>query len=420
MSRVQTAPGSLPQYLPGTRELDDVELLRMGALAPTQGFGEAERPVTLEVPAAVAMRAQEAGALELVDPEGVPLAVLILDRAEPVSDDVMSLIGPIRALPGIIRRPFGELYAPPSETKASLDRAVLSVAVAAPLTVSDLDDIRQRAGSTPVLFIVMAGIGTPVGVSAHGLIRATLVAAESFKESHVVVVPIAARRESEDDAEFRATVVAAYAPGPEILWPAGVGELPNDIAVVVERDRPSGLDQGLVVFLTGLSGSGKSTLAEALRDHVLENGIRTISLLDGDRVRRNLSAGLTFSPEDRETNIERIGWVAAEISRHGGMVICSPIAPFDRTRRRAREMAQEVGSAFVLIHVATPLEECERRDRKGLYAKARRGEIEQFTGISSPYEVPGDADLRIDTVGRSVGEVLTAILELLKSRGHLA
>jgi sulfate adenylyltransferase len=169
-----------------------------------------------------------------------------------------------------------------------------------------------------------------------------------------------------------------------------------------------------------LSGSGKSTLAEALRDHVLENGIRTISLLDGDRVRRNLSAGLTFSPQDRETNIERIGWVAAEISRHGGMVICSPIAPFDRTRRRAREMAQEAGSAFVLIHVATPLEECERRDRKGLYAKARRGEIEQFTGISSPYEIPADADLRIDTVGRSVGEVLTAILDLLKSRGHLA
>src|SRR4051794_31157801 len=100
MSRVQTAPDSLPQYLPGTRELDDVELLRMGALAPTLGFGEPEQPVTLEVPNAIAARAQEAGALELVDPEGVPLAVLIFDRAEPVSDNTMSLVGPIRALPG--------------------------------------------------------------------------------------------------------------------------------------------------------------------------------------------------------------------------------------------------------------------------------------------------------------------------------
>lgn len=406
--------------MPGARELDDVELLRMGALSPAQGFGESVPPVTLEVPTAIAAKAEEAGSLELVDPEGVPLAVLLLERTEVVDEAVVSLIGPIRALPGIIRRPFGELYAPPSETKASLERAVLSVAVAGPLTISDLDDIRRRARDSPVLFVVMAGIGTPVGVSAHGLIRATLVAAESLKESHVVVVPIAARSAGPDDDQFRAMVVAAYAPGPEIMWPEGVGALPDDIAEVVERDRPSGLDQGLVVFLTGLSGSGKSTIAEALRDHVLENGIRTISLLDGDRVRRNLSAGLTFSPEDRETNIERIGWVAAEISRHGGMVICSPIAPFDHTRRRARQMAAEAGSAFVLIHIATPLEECERRDRKGLYAKARRGEIEQFTGISSPYEVPDDADLSIDTVGRSVEEVLTSVLDLLKSRGHLA
>ena len=143
-----------------------------------------------------------------------------------------------------------------------------------------------------------------------------------------------------------------------------------------------------MLFFTGLSGSGKSTLARALMDRILEQGSRTVTSLDGDVVRRNLSAGLTFSKEDRETNIRRIGWVAAEISRHGGIAVCSPIAPFDETRQQVRAMADAAGGAFFLVHVATPLEECERRDRKGLYAKARRGEIPEFTGISSPYEEP--------------------------------
>ena len=123
-------------------------------------------------------------------------------------------------------------------------------------------------------------------------------------------------------------------------------------------------------------------------DSLLERGERTVTSLDGDVVRRNLSAGLTFSREDRETNIRRIGWVAAEISRHGGVAVCSPIAPFDATRQDVRAMTDAAGGAFFLVHVATPLEECERRDRKGLYAKARRGEIPDFTGISSPYEEP--------------------------------
>ena len=146
--------------------------------------------------------------------------------------------------------------------------------------------------------------------------------------------------------------------------------------------------QGLVLFFTGLSGSGKSTLARALVDLLLEQGERTVTSLDGDVVRRNLSAGLTFSKEDRETNIRRIGWVAAEISRHGGVAVVSPIAPFDETRQQVRAMVEDAGGAFFLVHVATPLEECERRDRKGLYAKARAGEIPEFTGISSPYEEP--------------------------------
>ncbi len=174
-----------------------------------------------------------------------------------------------------------------------------------------------------------------------------------------------------------------------------------------------------MLFFTGLSGSGKSTLAQALMDRILEQGGRTLTSLDGDVVRRNLSAGLTFSREDRETNIRRIGWVAAEIARHGGVAVCSPIAPFDSTRQQVREYVADAGGAFFLVHVATPLEECERRDRKGLYAKARRGEIPEFTGISSPYEEPLDADVRVDTTGRTIEEALDDVLVALREAGYL-
>jgi sulfate adenylyltransferase len=174
-----------------------------------------------------------------------------------------------------------------------------------------------------------------------------------------------------------------------------------------------------VLFFTGLSGSGKSTLARALVDLLLEQGDRTVTSLDGDVVRRNLSAGLTFSKEDRETNIRRIGWVAAEISRHGGVAVVSPIAPFDETRRQVRAMTADAGGAFFLVHVATPLEECERRDRKGLYAKARAGEIPEFTGISSPYEEPADADVRVDTTDRTVEDVLGDVMAGLREAGYV-
>jgi len=197
------------------------------------------------------------------------------------------------------------------------------------------------------------------------------------------------------------------------------GELPAAVAEVVDSEQPGPARQGLVLFFTGLSGSGKSTLARALHDVVLEAGSRTVTSLDGDVVRRNLSAGLTFSKEDRETNIRRIGWVAAEISRHGGIAICSPIAPFDATREQVREMVEDAGGAFFLVHVATPLEECERRDRKGLYARARRGEIPEFTGISSPYEPPEHPDVRVDTTGRSIEEALDDVLSVLYEQGRL-
>ena len=191
------------------------------------------------------------------------------------------------------------------------------------------------------------------------------------------------------------------------------------MAAELSRARPPRSARGLVVFFTGLSGSGKSTLARDLRDALLERGDRTVSLLDGDLVRRLLSAGLTFSREDRDLNIARIGYVATEVARHGGIAICAPIAPYAAARAAVRSMAREVGD-FVLVHVSTPLSVCEARDRKGLYAKARAGLIGSFTGISDPYEEPTDADLVLDTSVVSRRDAVAAVLALLTRGGWLS
>ncbi len=193
---------------------------------------------------------------------------------------------------------------------------------------------------------------------------------------------------------------------------------PEAVARELRRARPPRAERGFVLFLTGLSGSGKSTIARDLRDALAERGDRRVSLLDGDLVRQLLSAGLTFSRADRDLNIARIGYVAAEIARHGGIAICAPIAPFAAARARVREMVSEVGD-FLLIHVATPVEVCEARDRKGLYAKARAGLIGQFTGISDPYEEPDDAELTIDTSAMSRNEATDLVLSMLTTGGWL-
>ena len=193
---------------------------------------------------------------------------------------------------------------------------------------------------------------------------------------------------------------------------------PDGVARELQLARPPRGQRGLVIFFTGLSGSGKSTVARDLRDALAERGDRTVSLLDGDRVRRLLSAGLTFSRADRDLNIVRIGYVAAEVARHGGIAICAPIAPYASARAAVREMAATAGD-FLLIHVATPLEVCEARDRKGLYAQARAGLIGNFTGVSDPYEEPRDADLVLDTSEMNRQDAVEAVIKLLTVGGWL-
>jgi sulfate adenylyltransferase len=191
-------------------------------------------------------------------------------------------------------------------------------------------------------------------------------------------------------------------------------------AVVAElrRTHPPRHKQGFTVFFTGLSGSGKSTVANALMVKLMEMGGRPVTLLDGDVVRKHLSSELGFSKEHRDLNIQRIGYVASEITKNGGIAICAPIAPYSATRKRVREMIEPLGG-FIEIHVATPIEVCEARDRKGLYAKARAGILKGFTGIDDPYEVPEKPELRLDTTESTPDMSAHVIIVKLESLGFI-
>ncbi|MGX5201616.1 bifunctional sulfate adenylyltransferase/adenylylsulfate kinase [Aliikangiella sp. IMCC44632] len=191
-----------------------------------------------------------------------------------------------------------------------------------------------------------------------------------------------------------------------------------EVVAELRKRYPAKHKQGLSIFFTGLSGSGKSTIANALLNKLMELGDRAITLLDGDVVRKNLSSELGFSKEHRNLNILRIGYVASEITKNGGIAICAPIAPYAATRREVRQMINEVGG-FIEVHVATSLEVCESRDRKGLYAKAREGIIKEFTGISDPYEVPENPELVIDTADCTPDEAAHRIILKLENMGYI-
>ena len=191
------------------------------------------------------------------------------------------------------------------------------------------------------------------------------------------------------------------------------------VVAELRRTRPPRSQQGFTVFFTGFSGSGKSTIANALMIKLMEMGGRPVTLLDGDVVRKNLSSELGFSKEHRDLNIRRIGYVASEITKNGGIAICAPIAPYATTRRAVREEIEQFG-AFLEVHVSTSLEECERRDRKGLYKLAREGKIKEFTGISDPYDVPESPELRLDTENVDVDNCAHQVILKLESMGLIA
>jgi sulfate adenylyltransferase len=237
---------------------------------------------------------------------------------------------------------------------------------------------------------------------------------------HMVYVQERAQYEPADEIKDDVTILNIS--GTELRRRLSEGlEIPEwfSFPAVVEelrKTKPARHKQGFTVFFTGFSGSGKSTIANALMVKLMEMGGRPVTLLDGDVVRKNLSSELGFSKEHRDLNIRRIGYVASEITKNGGIAICAPIAPYTATRRAVREDVEQFG-AFIEVHVSTSIEECERRDRKGLYKLAREGKIKEFTGISDPYEVPESPELRVETENVEVDNCAHQVLLKLESMG---
>ena len=242
---------------------------------------------------------------------------------------------------------------------------------------------------------------------------------------HMVYVQERAQYEPADEIADKENVTILNISGTELRRRLAEGlEIPEwfSFPTVVEelrKTKPPRGKQGFTVFFTGFSGSGKSTIANALMVKLMEMGGRPTTLLDGDLVRKNLSSELGFSKEHRDLNIRRIGYVASEITKNGGIAICAPIAPYATTRRAVREDIEAFG-AFVEVHVATTIEECEKRDRKGLYKLARQGKIKEFTGISDPYDVPVDPELRLETEGTDVDYCAQQVLLKLQEMGLIS
>ncbi|MEM7242849.1 MAG: bifunctional sulfate adenylyltransferase/adenylylsulfate kinase [Pseudomonadota bacterium] len=239
---------------------------------------------------------------------------------------------------------------------------------------------------------------------------------------HMVYVQERAQYEPNDEIADKDKVTILNISGTELRRRLAEGiDIPEwfsfpEVVTELRRSRPPRAKQGFTVFFTGFSGSGKSTVANALMVKLMEMGGRPVTLLDGDVVRKNLSSELGFSKEHRDLNIRRIGYVASEITKNGGIAICAPIAPYATTRRAVREDIEAYG-AFVEVHVATSIEECERRDRKGLYKLARAGKIKEFTGISDPYDVPENPELRLETENVEVDNCAHQVVLKLESMG---
>ncbi|OLB82249.1 MAG: adenylyl-sulfate kinase [Actinobacteria bacterium 13_2_20CM_2_71_6] len=468
-------------YAPLTGFLSRADLASLGRRGRLADGTAWPVPVTLEVPDEAVGELDPGNPLRrvlvLTDPEGAPVAAIDALDAWPTRPGWQGIGGPVRRIGDGGRGPFQRLRRTPEEVRALLPPGrVLGVIADRPLHRPQLAQIALAARTLAghLLVLVPTAHNGPDGLACEGLVRTILAARDRMPPATIVTVPLASHHDEIRDALLRARVAAAYGVthllstgdamlsggGPRVLiprelaydsrdgqWrgkddippryrrlalsPGEIDELldrgrplpewhtPPAVARELARDRPPRRQRGLVLFFTGLSGSGKSTIAHGVADALLETGERTVTVLDGDVVRRELLKGLGFAKADRDLNIRRIGWVAAEIARHGGFAICCPIAPYAAARTQARELARAAGAGFALVWVSTPLAVCEERDRKGLYAKARAGQLKGMTGIDDPYEESTDADLVLDTSAVPAADAIRAVLDHLAEGGWI-
>lgn len=433
---LRTAGTEWPDLVLAGQQLRALELIATGVLAPLEGFMDAAQahavrtggalpdgtvrpePVVLDVTTPV----PQGTTVALRDAEGDLLAAL--DVTE-VFDDAgrTCLSGPLSVIALPTHYDFADIRLSPGDfadrhgappvviTDRPLDTAQLDAAPR-PLHVLALErDPSPGQVDTPTLVAALRAarpasvtlVPQPPGSDSHAW-HHVLAKGYGTTQAHIV-----AKGDSHitDDA-LTTALATGVVPGPPVFDP--------QVQRILQRQFPPPERVGFTVFFTGLSGSGKSTVANALAARLAERPERRVTLLDGDLVRTHLSSELGFSRAHRDLNVTRIGFVAAEVTRHGGIAICAPIAPYQATRQRVRHMVSAAGR-FVLVHVATPLAVCEARDRKGLYAKARAGLIAEFTGISDPYESPVDADVVIDTTTGTASEAAAEIVGYLQAEG---
>lgn len=462
-----TSTTGVPVRVMSPRETRDVELVLDGVLPSGHllGGGVATTPFLrdrfggpisagLSVDPGQGRRALEAGAIMLVDQEQTPLAVLTEIRA---TQRDAAAVGDGAVLTGILARKRQRESGSGRDLAADLSSSANAydglVVLGRPALMSDdarlealfrevklakhgarvlvtVPDQADHTGGVPTIVMAqlasrladrarnaVAGVRVDVGTAPLAWRdpvsdRALVGALARHVGARAVLVLSNEVGIDEDAARWRDVMHALDVQGvaSNALHPAD--------QTALTRWRPPRSRRGLVVFFTGLSGSGKSTIARSLAAMVSSETSRTVSLLDGDVVRQLLSSGLGFDRDSRSLNIRRIGFVATEVARHGGLAICAPVAPYAADRDDVREMVGQVGD-FVLIHVSTPLEECERRDFKGLYAKARQGLIPQFTGVSDPYEAPTNAEITVDTTEMPNDDAVARVFDYLAGRGWL-
>lgn len=435
------APPDAPAWTLRAGQLADLEALARGAFAPLTAFlGQADAvrvacerrlvdgtpwpvPIVLAVPDAVAAASRAARLLRLREPEGRTVATLHVEERF-AWEEGQAVAGRLDVV-GLPTRPdFAALRREPRPGRIP-DDGGLAVMVDGPPGPVRVAHVAERAAGRPVTWLVDAGEAAIDDPAHYRRVRAVVQAVDRRPGWCVAVTPM--RRVDDPNDRVLLSAVVARASGCRAIVPPGpidapTRELLRDLGVVPhpagppEAETPRADGMGLTVLMTGFSGSGKSSIASWLVAKLQERGDRVVTLLDGDVVRTHLSSELGFSRAHRDLNVTRIGYVASQVTKHGGVAVAAPIAPYAASRAEVRRMVEAHG-AFVLVHVATPLEVCEQRDPKGLYQRARAGELPAFTGVSDPYEAPVDAEVVLHTVDRTPADCADEIIANLAATG---